>query len=122
MRLLRADYPDRETAARSIAEGLAAFYRDRHPAVYRDQRKAVDAASDAVQAIYLRNVFPDMKLGWGTYVNNVGHDDFPGCFRCHDDKHKGANGRVITQDCTACHAILAMDESDPKVLRDLGLR
>jgi len=122
VRLLRADYPDRETAARSIADGLAAFYGDGHPAVYRERRKDVDAAVEAVKTIYHRNVFPEMKVGWGTYANNVGHDDFPGCFRCHDDQHKAAGGRVITQDCSACHAVLAMEESDPKILSELGLR
>jgi hypothetical protein len=122
VRLLRVDYPDREAAARAIAQGLTAFYQDGYGALHRERRPDVDAAVAAVQAIYLRNVFPDMKLGWGTYVNNVGHDDFPGCFRCHDDQHKAADGRVITQDCSACHAVLAMEETDPKVLKDLGLR
>jgi nitrate/TMAO reductase-like tetraheme cytochrome c subunit len=122
VRLLRADYPDRETAARSIADGLVAFYRDGHPAVYQERRKDVEAAVEVVQAIYLRNVFPEMNVQWGTYANNVGHDDFPGCFRCHDDEHKAPDGRVITQDCSACHAVLAMEETEPKVLTDLGLR
>jgi hypothetical protein len=38
-------------------------------------------------AIYNRNVFPDLKVTWGTYPNNLGHTDFPGCFRCHDGSH-----------------------------------
>ena len=75
-----------------------------------------------VQAIYRRNVFPAMKVAWGTYPNNIGHEDFLGCFRCHDDSHKRADGRAITQDCNACHTILAQDESNPKVLSDLGLK
>jgi hypothetical protein len=90
--------------------------------VLRDRPRDVDAAAEAVRAIYLRNVFPEMKVTWGTYLNNVGHDDFPGCFRCHDDRHQAADGRVITQDCDACHAVLAMEEKDPKVLTDLGLK
>jgi hypothetical protein len=122
VRLLRAEYPDRDTAARAIASGLPAFYREQHPAVLRDRPRDVDAAAEAVRAIYLRNVFPEMKVTWGTYLNNVGHDDFPGCFRCHDDRHQAADGRVITQDCDACHAVLAMEEKDPKVLTDLGLK
>jgi hypothetical protein len=63
-----------------------------------------------------------MKVTWGTYLNNVGHEDFPGCFRCHDDQHRAPDGRVITQDCDACHAVLAMEERDPKVLGELGLK
>ena len=122
VRLLRAEYPDRESADRAIAQGLEGFYRERYPAVYRDRRADVAAAVAALRAIYGRNVFPQMKVGWGTYVNNVGHEDFPGCFRCHDDEHKAADGRVIRQDCEACHAVLALDEKSPKVLQDLGLK
>jgi hypothetical protein len=122
VRLLRAGHADRETAGRAITEGLAAFYRDNHAALYRERRKDVEAAGAAVEAIYRRNVFPRMNVSWGTYVNNVGHDDFPGCFRCHDDQHRAADGRVITQDCGACHAVLAMEETEPRVLKDLGLR
>jgi hypothetical protein len=77
-------------------------------------------SADAVRAIYLRNVFPSSRLGWGYHPNNIGHEDFPGCFRCHDDKHKSAEGRVITQDCNTCHAVLAIDEPDPKILKDLS--
>lgn len=59
----------------------------------------------AVQEIYGRNVFPAMKVGWGTYPNNIGHVFFNGCFRCHDDNHKARDGTVIKQDCESCHAM-----------------
>lgn len=118
---LRAEYPDRDAGARGIADALAKFYSSRYPAVYKDQRPAVDAAATEVQAIYRRNVFPDMKVTWGTYPNHLGHTDFVGCFRCHDESHKRADGTTITQDCTACHTILAQDEKDPKVLANFGL-
>jgi len=120
--LLRAEYPDRETAAKRLAEGLAGYYQKDYPKVYAERRAQVDAAATRVQEIYARNVFPNMKVTWGTYPNNVGHEDFPGCFRCHDDKHKSADGKVITQDCEACHAVLAVDEENPKILSDLSLK
>jgi hypothetical protein len=120
--LLRAEYQDRDTATGRIASGLAEFYRTLYPAVYQRHRSAVESAVAEIQAIYRRNVFPDMKVAWGTYPNNIGHEDFLGCFRCHDDSHKRADGRAITQDCNACHTILAQDESNPKVLSDLGLK
>jgi len=120
--VLRAEYPDRETASRRIATELTAYYQKSHPEAYRAQRTQLEAAVREVQGIYLRNVFPNMKVGWGTYPNNVGHEDFIGCFRCHDDSHKRADGKTITQDCGACHTVLAQDESNPQVLSDLGLR
>jgi cytochrome c2 len=48
--------------------------------------------------------------------------EFLVCFRCHDGNHKASNGRVISQECDACHQILAQDETNPKVLSDLGIK
>jgi hypothetical protein len=119
---LRATYADQETAVERIRSSLAEFYRREYPAVYASHRAQVESAGAHVGAIYRRNVFPGMKVAWGTYPNNIGHEDFLGCFRCHDDNHKNAAGRAIGQDCEGCHAVLAMDESNPKVLQDLGLK
>jgi len=58
---------------------------------------------------------------WGTYPNNLGHTDAPGCFRCHDDSHVSSDKKTITQDCGACHELLAVEEKSPAVLKALGL-
>ncbi len=55
---LRADYPDRDAAAQKIAATLDAFYQTTYPDVYKDKRALLDAAVKEVQAIYLRNIFP----------------------------------------------------------------
>ena len=120
--LLRREYKDRDEASRLIAEGWAEFYRTKYADVYREHRALVESSGAAVQAIYLRNIFPDMKVTWGTHPNHIGHEDFLGCFRCHDENHKSRDGRTITQDCSACHTLLAQDETNPKVLAELGLQ
>jgi hypothetical protein len=38
-------------------------------------------------------------------LNNRGHIDAPGCFRCHDGEHETRTGEVIRQDCDLCHTI-----------------
>jgi len=120
--LLRAEYPDRTTASQRITQAFTDFYKTKYPEVYKSQRAAVETASQQVNAVYQRNVFPEMKVRWGSYPNNLGHDDFMGCFRCHDGKHKSSDGRLIADDCSACHQVLAMEEKDPKVISDLGLK
>jgi cytochrome c2 len=47
--------------------------------------------------------------------------DSPGCFRCHDGSHTSADGQTITNDCSACHQIIASGENNPKILTDLGI-
>ena len=86
-----------------------------------ERAEDVDQAIAALEAIYERNVFPKMKLTWGSYINNIGHEAFPGCFRCHDDSHATADGVLIRQDCDLCHALIAWEEEDPAVLSELGL-
>lgn len=120
--LLKADYPDRDTAKARIVEGITGYYRSTYPDVYNTRRALVEQAADAVAAIYLRNIFPDMKVTWGVHPNNLGHNDFPGCFRCHDGSHTSADGQTISNDCTACHNLLAVQEENPKILKDLGLQ
>jgi nitrate/TMAO reductase-like tetraheme cytochrome c subunit len=120
--LLKVDYPDRDTAKTKIVEGLNSYYRTTYPDVYNTKRALVQQSADAVADIYLRNIFPDMKVTWGVHPNNLGHNDFPGCFRCHDGSHTSADGQTITNDCGACHNLLAVQEEKPKVLTDLGLQ
>jgi len=50
--------------------------------------------------------FPEMKVNWKEYPDNIGHMYFPGCFRCHDGNHFSSDGKVIPKDCNTCHLIL----------------
>jgi len=96
-----AEYADRTAALESIAARLDDFYRAREGVDARMVARAVSAT----QQVWARNVFPVMRVAWGTYPNHLGHVDTPGCFRCHDDSHKAADGTTISQDCELCHAI-----------------
>src|SRR5262249_10109654 len=116
---LKASYPDQAAARRGIESSLDEAYRTKHVDAYRDARRAIRGAIETTQALYERHVFPSMNVGWGTYPNNIGHQDVPGCFRCHDGSHKSGDGRVITQECDACHTVVAMEEENPKILTDL---
>ena len=112
--ILKVKYASREEAARKIPQAFAGFYGGSPVA-------DVNKASAATVEIYNRNIFPEMNVTWGKYPNNIGHEQFPGCWRCHDSNHTAKDGATITQDCSACHNILAQDEANPKVLTDLGI-
>ncbi len=120
--LLKADYPDRDTAQRQIVEGIENYYRTSFPDLYASKRALIEQSAENLARIYLRNIFPDMKMSWGVHPNNLGHNDFPGCFRCHDGSHTSADGQTISNDCTTCHNLLAVQEENPKMLADLGLQ
>jgi len=118
--LLKRNYRSRVAAQTELPQALREYYRKNYIAVYNSQRALIEDAAKGILYIYQGNVFPEMNITWGTYSNNLGHNDFPGCFRCHDGNHKSKGGGEITQDCNACHSLLAMDEPDPKILHELA--
>jgi hypothetical protein len=122
LELLKANYASQDEARVKIPAQLAAFYRNGHPEVMATKAALVKAAGDGLVTLYSQNVFPAMKVTWGTHPNHIGHMSYPGCFRCHDGDHASKDGKSITQDCAACHNLLAVDESKPKVLSDLGIQ
>ena len=97
---LSAAYASVPEAMEKIASALQAKY----PA-----SPARDTMIAEVQTLYRENFFPLMKADWRAYPNNIGHKNWPGCFRCHNDELlAGAAKPSITQnDCNSCHTILA---------------
>ena len=120
--LIKAGYSSQAEAESKITAGLEDFYRSQHPDAWSQKRSQIDDASKALGAIYSQNVFPFMKVTWGTHPNNLGHNDYPGCFRCHDGSHSAKDGKSIDNDCSTCHNLLATDEANPKILADLGMQ
>ena len=119
--VLKANYATTQEAADKLPRELVAFYQQNYPDLYAKRSQAINQAGQAILAIYNRNVFPDLKVTWGTYPNNLGHTDFPGCFRCHDGSHETGDSKSITQDCSTCHETLAMEETSPEILKTLGI-
>jgi nitrate/TMAO reductase-like tetraheme cytochrome c subunit len=120
--LLQANYANQEEASVKIPQQLKAFYQSSNPDVLSTKALLVKSAGEELVNLYSQSVFPFMKVTWGTHPNNIGHMDYPGCFRCHDGSHVAKDGKTIPQDCSVCHNLLAVEEAKPKVLSDLGIQ
>jgi len=93
--------------ATEARQGIATFLANRYP----DDPRA-NWATGVLQEIYADNYFPEMKASWTIYPDNIGHRNWPGCFRCHDGNHKAEDGHhaIKANDCNACHVILAQGQ------------
>ena len=100
VRLLKAEYPSDDAAATEIDRGFRGFYQSGGAAA--DQQELARTVT-VLQSLYRRNVFPSMKVTWGSYPHNIGHPDSGGCMRCHDDTRKAKDGSTISGDCEYCH-------------------
>ena len=119
--ILTTEYATTAEAEERIFRGLLDSYEEEHPEVLGDRRFDIEQAGRALVQVYKRNVFPEMNIGWGAYPDQIGHTDFPGCFRCHDEMHASPEGETITQDCSACHVLIAMEEPDQDIRNRLGI-
>jgi hypothetical protein len=122
LELLNGTYASEDDANAKIPATLTAYYQASYPAVLASKSAQVKEAGQELATLYNQNVFPWMKVTWGTHPNHIGHMDYPGCFRCHDGSHAAKDGSSIPQDCSVCHNLLAVEEAKPKVLADLGIQ
>lgn len=121
LEVITGEYTSSQEAEESISAKLTAWYLEKYPDLVNGKPDLLAKAIQGTQQAYKENVFPAMKVGWNTYVNNLGHgENFDiGCFRCHDDMHATESGETIPGDCNTCHTILAEGEKDPPILKTL---
>lgn len=105
--VLGGDYSN-TAAAETAIDGLHDFYSARYPLVAAQQPVTVSNAIDELKLIYNLVATPEMRVSASTYPDNLGHKDYPGCFRCHDGSHfKVVNGQLsseaIPSQCSTCH-------------------
>ncbi len=87
-------------------EAVKEFYRTSYPQIYEEKEPALDAAIEELKEIARLTTFPDMKISWETYIDNSGHLESPGCFRCHGKlvaTTGDQEGKIIDASCDSCH-------------------
>jgi hypothetical protein len=109
---LTKEYKTTPEAMETIPAAMMKFYETKYAEFTAANRQLIEKAISEVQQIYCNNFFPEMKVSWRAYPNNIGHTIFPGCFRCHDGKHVSDTGKAISKDCNSCHTIIAQGKSE----------
>ena len=90
----------------SKVRAIEIFYETSYPEVYEQKRDAIDKAIAHLEEIAEVTTFPEMEVNWTTHTNQMGHQESPGCFRCHGKLVATTapdNGEVIDADCALCH-------------------
>ncbi len=106
------DLPTMEKALHFIDSTIVSYYKENYPELSNTQPQMVKQAAEGIKKYFSRNIFPDMKVSWAAYPNNIGHLEFDGCFRCHNDRHATETGEVISKNCEQCHFINAQGTQD----------
>jgi hypothetical protein len=107
MQICSTEFTSTDSAMNFIRNSILEYYQTNHPQIYDEKKDLVEKAVQGLQQIYNENIFPEMKVRWNAYPNHIGHVEFQGCFRCHNDKHTSNTGHTIGKDCNQCHSIIA---------------
>lgn len=91
-------------ATLSKMDAIKAFYQESYPQVLAEKKDRVEASIAALGKVAQESIFPDMKTNWKTHIDNIGHTDSPGCFRCHGKlMTPGEKKTTIDATCEECH-------------------
>lgn len=112
LEVLAKEYQTTNEAMTEIDKQINNFYKDNYPDYFANKKDLIAKAITGIKDEFNKNIFPEMKVRWNVYPNNIGHLEFIGCFRCHNDNHKAENGKVISKDCNLCHYINAQGPPD----------
>ncbi len=111
---LEQEYETRDGGMRQVEEAVLTFYRTDYPELWESRKTLIEQGARTAATTYGKTHFPEMKTDWRSHPNHIGHDDFDGCWRCHDGEMATSDGdSVIPMDCDTCHAILLEDSPMP---------
>lgn len=106
MTILHQEYDTQEQADSAISAGIYQYYNENHPEIAKSQKADIDRAIAGIKEGFSKNIFPEMKASWSVYPDQIGHMEYNGCFRCHNDRHASESGEIISKDCNLCHTIM----------------
>lgn len=119
VRIIDQKFETIDEARTTISTELTAFYEENYPEIAAEKAVAIEQAGETLGDLYSLNVFPHMKVWWNTYPNHIGHQQSPGCFRCHNRELETVEGERISRRCSTCHTVLAREEENPEILTEL---
>lgn len=107
MAAITASYPSHAAGVAGVEQAVKDYYQSNYPALVAQRGDVIARAAAAAAQVYARSVFPEMQTNWETHANHIGHEESPGCFRCHGGDHATADGsRTIPVECDSCHVFL----------------
>ena len=112
MEALKVNYSTKDSAFIGIKNTILNYYKSNQADAGVKYKNEIANAISEIQQEFSYNTFPEMKVSYAVYPRNIGHLENNGCFRCHDDKHKSPEGKVISKSCNICHTIIAQGKKD----------
>lgn len=119
LKLLDTPVESKEDALEKVShayEEYAATYPDyvtSYPEASEDAREFIEERQEFLADLMVSSDFPTAEeVTWRSFPDNLGHKNFPGCFRCHGGRMQDAEGTPIPVNCSTCHAVPLVTRDD----------
>jgi len=109
-----------DSAFMHIETEVLSYYQSNYEDIYNNDIELINKAIAGIKDGFSKNIFPYMKVNWTSYPNHIGHREFDGCFRCHNNRHVSKDGERISMDCNLCHTIVAQGTVDTLQITDIN--
>lgn len=116
MEILANEFDSTHLALEYIENQVWDFYMGNYPDFTKSNEQQIKKAIGGIKKGFSENVFPEMKVTWRVYPDHIGHIEYNGCFRCHNDTHSSKSGKTISKDCNLCHTILQQGKPDGRMV------
>jgi hypothetical protein len=109
--VLQKDFSAEEDALGLVKAAWEQYLRDfpnvptDYPDDFAEAQRFIRERQKFVANLMSRSRFLEPEVSWRSFLDHGGHENSPGCFRCHSGKHVSAEGTPIPVNCTLCHAI-----------------
>jgi len=118
MNILYRDYSTTDSAMLAIKTLVNEYYTTNYPQLPDSAKNKIQLAISGIQEGYSQNFFPEMGVKWSAYPNHLGHMETNGCYRCHNNRHISASGKIISRNCNLCHDIVAQGTDSAMQISD----
>jgi hypothetical protein len=102
--LLNTDYATQEEALEAV-ESMKERYGASFPEAAAAHHEELDQAQQVAEELVTQLFFEEPGVTWQSFPDNNRHNEFAGCFRCHDGNHFTDDGESIRLHCNICHSV-----------------
>lgn len=109
--LLAQEFKSQDEARRLVEAAWKNYQNDfpelaeKYPKAWAESKHFLEERQAFMVAAMSYWRFAAEGVTWRSFPQNIGHKHSAGCFRCHNGKHRDANGVPIPINCTTCHSV-----------------
>ena len=104
--------------AMKVVEQTYEDYRKAHAQAVEEfesgnAREFIEQRKEFWADLLVSSDFPEAEdVTWRSFPDNLGHKNFPGCFRCHSGRLQDEKGTPIPVNCSSCHSLPLVTQRD----------